>query len=257
MEWADWLNVYSKISVKSSLLKWPNVCFEIRNFLTYLGAIFLQSLHLPLHPKPLPSLQSKILWTKQREIKNTLNKTKTVPCPTTKLSLLISKSFVGIKQSVISVALNTSKNKIVNLHLQNLDTLGQMCKIGIHFIIYSHHYQRSHISLPKFEWNRLNYPSRVEAVRIHLNISNCTQNSMKLLYCMLPKLVRNSLKLCKLNLAIAFSHDVTASPASPCRTLMLLGVALFALQSSLARCNENTVLSLIIRTLNHDAKNIS
>jgi len=31
----------------------------------------------------------------------------TVPCPTTKLSLLISKSFVGIKQSVISVALKT------------------------------------------------------------------------------------------------------------------------------------------------------
>ena len=31
----------------------------------------------------------------------------TVPCPTTKLGLLISKSFVGIKQSVISVALTT------------------------------------------------------------------------------------------------------------------------------------------------------
>ena len=29
----------------------------------------------------------------------------TTPCPTTKLGLLISKSFVGIKQSVISVAL--------------------------------------------------------------------------------------------------------------------------------------------------------
>ena len=38
-----------------------NVCFEIRAFLKYLGAIFLQSLHLPLHPKPLPSPQSKIL----------------------------------------------------------------------------------------------------------------------------------------------------------------------------------------------------
>ena len=31
----------------------------------------------------------------------------TVPCPTTKLSLLISKSFVGIKQSMISVTLKT------------------------------------------------------------------------------------------------------------------------------------------------------
>ena len=31
----------------------------------------------------------------------------TVPCPATKLSLLISKSFVGIRQSVISVALKT------------------------------------------------------------------------------------------------------------------------------------------------------
>jgi len=31
----------------------------------------------------------------------------TVPCPTTKLKLLISKSFVGIKQSVISVAVRT------------------------------------------------------------------------------------------------------------------------------------------------------
>ena len=44
----------------------------------------------------------------------------TVPCPTTKLSMLISKSFVGIKQSVISVALKTPlKNKIANLYLQN------------------------------------------------------------------------------------------------------------------------------------------
>jgi len=32
------LNVYSKVSVKSSLLMCPNVCFEIRAFLTYLGA---------------------------------------------------------------------------------------------------------------------------------------------------------------------------------------------------------------------------
>ena len=31
----------------------------------------------------------------------------TVPCPTTKISSLISKSFVGIKQSVISVTLKT------------------------------------------------------------------------------------------------------------------------------------------------------
>jgi len=31
----------------------------------------------------------------------------TVPCPTTKLCLFISKSFVGTKQSVISVALKT------------------------------------------------------------------------------------------------------------------------------------------------------
>ena len=31
----------------------------------------------------------------------------TIPCPTTKLSLLISKSFVAIKQSVINVALKT------------------------------------------------------------------------------------------------------------------------------------------------------
>jgi len=38
-----------------------------------------------------------------------------IPCPTTKLSSLISKSFVGIKQSVISIAL---KNKIGNLYLQ-------------------------------------------------------------------------------------------------------------------------------------------
>ena len=44
----------------------------------------------------------------------------TVPCPTTKLSLLNSKSFVGIKQSVISVAMKAPlKNKIGNLYLQN------------------------------------------------------------------------------------------------------------------------------------------
>jgi len=43
-----------------------------------------------------------------------------VLCSTTKLGLLISKPFVGIKQSVISVALKTHlKNKIGNLYLQN------------------------------------------------------------------------------------------------------------------------------------------
>jgi len=43
-----------------------------------------------------------------------------VPCLTTKLSLLISKSFVGIKQGVIRVALKTLlKNKVGNLYLQN------------------------------------------------------------------------------------------------------------------------------------------
>ena len=41
----------------------------------------------------------------------------TVPCLTRKLGLLISKSFVGIKQSVISVSLRTPmKNKIENLY---------------------------------------------------------------------------------------------------------------------------------------------
>ena len=43
----------------------------------------------------------------------------TVPCQATKLSLLISKSFVGIKQIVISVALKTPLKKIGNLYLQN------------------------------------------------------------------------------------------------------------------------------------------
>jgi len=44
----------------------------------------------------------------------------TVLCPTTKLSLLISTSFVGINQSVIVVALKSPvKNKIGNLYLQN------------------------------------------------------------------------------------------------------------------------------------------
>ena len=43
-----------------------------------------------------------------------------VPCPTTKLSLLISKSFVRIKQGVIRVALKTLlKTKVGNLYLQN------------------------------------------------------------------------------------------------------------------------------------------
>jgi len=36
----------------------------------------------------------------------------TVPCPTTKLGLLISKSFVGVKQSVISVALRTPLTRL-------------------------------------------------------------------------------------------------------------------------------------------------
>jgi len=44
-----------------------------------------------------------------------------VPFPTTKLSLLISKSFVRIKQSVLSVTLKTPlTNKIGNLYLQKL-----------------------------------------------------------------------------------------------------------------------------------------
>ena len=44
-----------------------------------------------------------------------------VPCPTTKLSLLISKSFVEIKQGMIRVALKTLlKNKVGNLYLQNI-----------------------------------------------------------------------------------------------------------------------------------------
>jgi len=43
-----------------------------------------------------------------------------VACPTTKLSLLISKSFVKIKQGVIRVALKTLlKNMVGNLYLQN------------------------------------------------------------------------------------------------------------------------------------------
>jgi len=68
VEKANWLNIYSKVSVKSSLLKCPSVCFEIC-FLTYLAlwAIFIQSLHLPLQSKPFPSPQSKILSTKQRD----------------------------------------------------------------------------------------------------------------------------------------------------------------------------------------------
>jgi len=42
-----------------------------------------------------------------------------VPCSKTKLSLLICKSFIGIKQSAIRVALKTSlKNKIGNPYLQ-------------------------------------------------------------------------------------------------------------------------------------------
>ena len=43
-----------------------------------------------------------------------------VPCPTTKLCLLISKSFAGIKQGVIRVTFKTLlKNKVGNLYLQN------------------------------------------------------------------------------------------------------------------------------------------
>ena len=43
-----------------------------------------------------------------------------VPCPTTKLGLSISKSFVEIKQGVIRVALKTLlNNKVGNLCLQN------------------------------------------------------------------------------------------------------------------------------------------
>jgi len=43
---------------QSSLLKCPNVSFEIRAFSTYLGAIFLQSLYLPLQPLPSPKSKS-------------------------------------------------------------------------------------------------------------------------------------------------------------------------------------------------------
>ena len=60
---------------KSSLLKCRNACFDIRNFLSCLEAIFLQSLHLPLQPKPHPSPHSKFLWTKIRDdIRPQINK---------------------------------------------------------------------------------------------------------------------------------------------------------------------------------------
>jgi len=53
-----------------------------------------------------------------------------VPCPTTKLGLIISKSFVGVKQGVILVALKTLlNNKVGNLYLQNFTSAsaGWLC----------------------------------------------------------------------------------------------------------------------------------
>jgi len=56
------------------------------------------------------------------------------PWPTTKLRLLISKPFLGIKQSVIGVALKTPlKNKIGNLYLQNFTSASsQMTILVLH-----------------------------------------------------------------------------------------------------------------------------
>jgi len=63
-----------------------------------------------------------------------------VPCPTTKLGLLISKPFVGTKQSVIGVALKPPlKNKIGNLYLQNITSASARwlywfyIKLSLHF----------------------------------------------------------------------------------------------------------------------------
>jgi len=50
------INVYSKVWVKSSVLKYPSVCLETRAFLTYLRwvARVAQSIRFPLQPKPFP-----------------------------------------------------------------------------------------------------------------------------------------------------------------------------------------------------------
>jgi len=66
VEWANWWNDYSKVWVKSSVLKHPSVCLQIRFFNTLGGK---------LCPSPTPSSpaktispsQSKVLWTKERD----------------------------------------------------------------------------------------------------------------------------------------------------------------------------------------------
>jgi len=56
------MKVYSKIGVKSNVLKYPGVCLETRVFdtLTW-GVIAPQSLHLPLQTKPFPHPSQKTL----------------------------------------------------------------------------------------------------------------------------------------------------------------------------------------------------
>jgi len=66
--WANWWNVYSKIWVKSNVLKYPDVCLEISFFDTSIrGASAPHSLHLPGQTKLFPPSQSKGLWTKERD----------------------------------------------------------------------------------------------------------------------------------------------------------------------------------------------
>ena len=67
VEWENWLNVYSKVWVKSSVLTYLGVCLEIRVFnVRTLGANVAQSLHYPLQTQTFP-LPSQSLWAKVRD----------------------------------------------------------------------------------------------------------------------------------------------------------------------------------------------
>jgi len=54
VEWAIWLYVYSIVCVKSSVLKYPSVCLEIKAFLTYCTGVGGQ-----LSPSPHTSSTAK------------------------------------------------------------------------------------------------------------------------------------------------------------------------------------------------------
>jgi len=66
VEWAKWCNVYANTWIKSSVLKYPSVCLEIRAFLHALFSYCSPVPTLSYAAKTISPTPSKVLWTNDR-----------------------------------------------------------------------------------------------------------------------------------------------------------------------------------------------